>query len=93
MTTISDDARRQIELKLRRPVEPMLGRPGGPILVGDSVFYKCRNPATGRVKRMAKDRSWADVEWDDGSRRYTKRVKTKNIELLCAVLNEWMGYT
>jgi len=61
------------------------------LLPGDSVFYKCRNPATGRIKRMAKDKSWADVEWDDGSGyRYTKRADIKNIVPLCRVLNQYL---
>lgn len=62
-----------------------------PILTGDHVFYLCSNPATGKVKRMASDRKWADVEWDDGSGyRYTKRVQTKNLGLLIGVLNDYV---
>lgn len=66
-------------------------KPGDPVLTGDAVFFLCSNPATGRVKRMAKDGSWFDVEWDDGDRKYTRRAKRSEIELLCAVLNEWQG--
>lgn len=65
--------------------------PNDQILPGDMVFFRCTNPATGRVKRMASDRKWADVEWNDGSGRvYTKRHLTKNMILLCPVLNKYL---
>ena len=53
-------------------------------------FYACHNAATGRVKRISYKNAWADVEWDDGYRRYTKRVKLKYLRLLCPVLNQYL---
>ena len=44
----------------------------------------------GRVKRVAKDGSWANVEWDDGCRRYVKRYETKHMFLLNPVLNKFI---
>jgi hypothetical protein len=47
---------------------------------GDQVVFKCTNPATGWVKRVAKDGSWADVLWDSGMNfRYVARHKTKDM--------------
>lgn len=66
-------------------------KPGDQIMTGDSVFFLCSNPATGRVKRISHKGNWADVEWDDGSGyRYTRRAKLEHIELLCPVLNQYM---
>lgn len=47
---------------------------------GDHVVFKCLNPATGWVKRVAKDGSWADVEWNGSiDWRYTARHKTSHM--------------
>lgn len=57
--------------------------------VGDSVFYNCLNPATGFVKRVAKNGEWADVEWNVGlSQTYVSRTLTKNLIFLNEVLNK-----
>ena len=56
---------------------------------GDAVFFQCENPATGFIKRLAKDKSWADVRWNvDLDCGYVTRVMTENILLLCPVLNK-----
>lgn len=42
---------------------------------GDHVVYKCTNPATGWVVRVARDNKWADVEWNsDRNQRYVQRT-------------------
>ena len=47
---------------------------------GDVVIYKCSRTATGRIKRISEDKSWAEVEWDLGDGcKHTSRVNTKNI--------------
>lgn len=58
---------------------------------GDMVFFKCSNPAVGIVKRIAKDKSWAEVNWIDIDRIVTKahRCPVKHLELLNPVLNYW----
>lgn len=55
------------------------------------VVFTCANPAVGFIKRMAKDGSWADVEWISGrDSRYTSRVVTESLRPLNGVLNYWM---
>ena len=56
---------------------------------GDAVFCKCAYPATGHIVRIAKDKTWADVEWCAGLKCvYISRIKTSLIDLLMPVLNE-----
>lgn len=56
--------------------------------VKDAVFFNCSNPATGFIKRMAKDKSWADVRWNASlDFSYVSRVDTKNLIHLLDVLN------
>lgn len=56
---------------------------------GDAVFFNCENPATGHIKRISKDKSWADVEWHVGLNYvYTDRVYTKHLTLLMPILNK-----
>lgn len=56
---------------------------------GDAVFFDCENPATGHIKRLSKDKSWADVEWHVGAGCvYTGRVSTKDLILLMPLLNK-----
>lgn len=58
---------------------------------GSAVFFKCTNPATGYVKRIAKDKSWVDVEWSYGlDCRSTRRVRMKDIFKLTPVLNDYI---
>ena len=55
---------------------------------GDQVVFKCTNPATGWVMRVAKDGSWADVRWDSGMDcQYVKRHETKNMVKLTLIMN------
>lgn len=58
---------------------------------GDMVFFKCSNPGVGIIRRLAKDKSWAEVNWIDMDRIVKKahRVPIKHIELLNPVLNHW----
>ena len=59
------------------------------IEIGSAVFYRCSNPATGFVKRMAKNREWADVEWNYGiNSTGTRRAPMKELIKLTPVLNE-----
>ncbi len=56
------------------------------------VVFTCTNPAVGFIKRMAKDKSWADVEWiSNPGRPYVSRVFVKNLRPLNGVLNYWMS--
>ena len=56
---------------------------------GDAVFFDCKNPATGYIKRLSKDKTWADVEWHPGvGCVYADRVYTKHLILLMPVLNK-----
>jgi hypothetical protein len=56
---------------------------------GDAVFFDCENPATGHIKRLSKDKLWADVEWNAGvGCTYTARVYTKHLVLSMSVLNK-----
>ena len=57
------------------------------LMVGDTVFFRCTNPDTGRIKRMAKSRKWADVDW---SQNKTSRVELRHLVLLCPVLNAYL---
>lgn len=60
--------------------------------VGSMVVFTCSNPAVGFIKRMAKNKSWADVEWIQGIKdSYSSRVKTDNLRPLNGVLNYWMA--
>jgi hypothetical protein len=60
--------------------------------VGTMVVFTCGNPAVGFVKRMAKDKSWADVKWIQGiDSSYTSRVMVQNLRPLNGVLNYWMA--
>jgi hypothetical protein len=55
---------------------------------GEQVVYRCTNPATGYVLRVARDGSWADVRWDSGmDHQYTRRVKTANISKTNPIFN------
>lgn len=55
---------------------------------GDQVFFKCTNPATGWIVRVARDGSWADVRWDSGMDcRYVRRTSTENILKLNPILD------
>lgn len=55
---------------------------------GDQVVFKCTNPATGWVMRVAKDGSWADVRWDSGPNyRYVRRHETKHMVKLNPIFN------
>lgn len=55
---------------------------------GDHVVFKCINPATGWVLRVAKDGSWADVRWDASiDHRYVSRQQTKNMVKLNPIFN------
>lgn len=66
--------------------------PRGPFMRNDHVFFACTNPGTGWVKRVAKDQSWAEVEWQPDERiRYVKRYDTKYLRLLNPVLNDFLG--
>jgi hypothetical protein len=56
---------------------------------GDQVFYKCSNPMAGRILRLAKNGSWADVRWDAGIKnQFVRRTKTSNLVNLGPVLNQ-----
>ena len=56
---------------------------------GDAVFFDCKNPATGYIKKLGKNKLWADVEWNAGvGCVYTNRVYTKHLILLMPVLNK-----
>lgn len=56
---------------------------------GDTVFFDCENPATGHIKRIGKDKSWADVEWHAGvGCVYVDRVYIKHLILLMPALNK-----
>lgn len=60
---------------------------------GDAVFFNCKNPAIGYIKRLSKglskDKSWADVEWHAGLNcTYTDRVNIKHLILLMPILNK-----
>lgn len=55
---------------------------------GDAVFFDCKNPATGHIKRLSKDNSWADVEWHYGVGCISmNRVYAKHLILLTPALN------
>ena len=59
--------------------------------VGSFVVFTCGNPAVGFIKRMAKNKKWADVKWIQGvNEAYTSRVMTDNLRPLNGVLNYWM---
>lgn len=55
----------------------------------DLVVFRCTNPAIGWVDRVAKDGSWADVEWF-GSRKHphVSRQLTRNIIKLNPIFNK-----
>ena len=56
---------------------------------GAAVFFNCENPAIGHIKRLSKDKSWADVEWHYGVGCIgTNRVYTKHLILLMPALNK-----
>lgn len=56
---------------------------------GDLVCFKCSSPAVGFIKRMAKDKSWADVRWYHSLDYHsTSRVKTTSLILLSKPLND-----
>ena len=58
------------------------------IEIGSAVFFRCSNPATGFIKRMAKNREWADVQWNFGlDCTYVKRAKMVNLIKLTPILN------
>lgn len=60
--------------------------------VGSAVFFKCSNPATGFIKRLAKDKSWADVEWHYGLNcKSVRRNKTIHLVKLTPILNRYLG--
>ena len=39
----------------------------------------------GSVKRLAKDRSWADIFWQLGENSYTKRLKTSALRIVTEI--------
>jgi hypothetical protein len=39
----------------------------------------------GYVTRAAKDGSWADVKWSDGTQKWKKRVPTKNLKIISSI--------
>jgi hypothetical protein len=58
----------------------------------DAVFCNVMNPATGHIKKVAKDQSWADVEWHCGVKcTYTMRTPTRMLIHLLPVLNKHLG--
>jgi hypothetical protein len=57
------------------------------LMTGDTVFFACTNPDVGVVKRIAKDGSWAVVNWNQNK---TGRHKTEHLILLCPVLNAYL---
>lgn len=64
------------------------------IEIGSAVFFKCNNPATGFVKRRAKDKSWFDVELNYGlDCRSSRRVRAKDIIKLTPILNTYLRAT
>lgn len=61
------------------------------IEIGSAVFFRCTNPATGFVKRMARDRSWADVEWNWGiGCSGVRRCKLDDLIKLTPALNRFL---
>jgi len=60
--------------------------------IKDTVFFRCGNPGVGIIKRMGKNKDWADVHWITGiNTGYTSRVETRHLELLNGVLNWWLS--
>lgn len=58
--------------------------------VGDSVFFRCLNPATGTIKRISHKHNWADVRWFNGYSNYTRRVSLNDLVHLVPVLNQYL---
>jgi hypothetical protein len=59
---------------------------------GDAVFFKCSNPATGFIKRVGKDKTWAIVEWSYGlDCRSATKQKLEHLVHLTPVLNQHLG--
>lgn len=60
--------------------------------VGSLVVFCCSNPGIGYIKRMAKNKSWSDVEWvcNGLGQNYTSRVKTNSLRPINGILNYWM---
>ena len=61
---------------------------------GEKVFCKCSNPATGYIKRLARDGTWADVHWETVDQTpYTSHIRTANLLPLTECLNQFLGYS
>ena len=57
------------------------------LMIGDTVFFTCTNPDVGTIKRVARDGSWAVVDW---SQNKTSKCKSQHLILLCPVLNAYL---
>ena len=57
------------------------------LLPGDTVFFRCTNPDVGIVKRVARDGSWAVVDWRHNK---TKKCPRDHLILLNPVLNGYL---